>query len=127
MEKTYFAIIGTSRNAFGGVRWTVTGFNSQKDIIGYALTECNRSGESLEDLAGIKMVGVNPDEDGDFESFEPSRAFADGEEFNVALEKLNDDGRTYNVFDDSDSAAVAEFIEQADTIGLGDEARELAE
>ena len=127
MEKTYFALIGTSRNACGRVRWAVTGFNSQKDIIGLASEECNRAGKSLEDLAGIEMVGVNPDEDGDFESFEQSRAFADGEEFNVALEKLNDDGRTYSIFDDSDAAAVAEFIEQADAVGLGDRARALAE
>lgn len=126
-NSTYFAIIGTSRNAFGGVRWTVTAYNSESDIIGYANDECGRSGESLESLAGIEWVGVNPDEDGDFETFEPARPFAEGEKFQTALAKLNDDGRTYNIFNDSKPEEIKEFLEQANAIGLSEKAQELVE
>ena len=126
-NSTYFAIIGTSRNTFGGVRWTVTAYNSESDIVGYANDECGRSGESLKSLAGIEWAGVNPDEDGDFETFEPARPFADGEEFQTALIKLNDDGRTYTIFDDSRPEEVKEFLEQAEAIGLGEKAQELVE
>ncbi len=128
MEKpTYFAIIGTSHNAFGGVRWTITAYNSVPDIIGFANNECARSGESLESIAGIEWVGVNPDEDGDYETFEPARPFADGEEFQTALNKLNDDGRTYTIYDDSKPEEIKAFLEQADSIGLGEKAQELVE
>lgn len=123
----YFAIIGTSRNACGGVRWVATAYNSESDIIGFASAECGLEGTSLEEIAGIEWVGVNPDEDGDFESFEPARAFADGEEFQAAITKLNDDGRTYSIFNDSSTTEVADFIEDADRVGLGDRAKELVE
>jgi len=126
-NSTYFAIIGTSRNTFGGVRWTVTAYNSESDIVGYANDECGRSGESLKLLAGIEWAGVNPDEDGDFDTFESARPFADGEEFQTALTKLNDDGRTYTIFDDSKPEEVKEFLEQAEAIGLGEKAQELVE
>ncbi len=117
----YYAIIGTSRNACGGVRWAATANNTETDIIGWARSECAKSGESLEALAGIKSVGINPDADGDFESFEPEREWAEGEEFAVAVEKLNDDGRTFRLFTDASA-----FVMEADEVGLGDKARALA-
>lgn len=123
--KHYFAIIGTSRNAFGGVRYTLTPYNSESDIIGFAYEECARSGESLESIAGIGFKTIN--ENTDDEDVVAEREFNDGEEFQAALTKLNDDGRTYMIFDDSNPAELADFIAEADRIGEGDCARELAE
>ncbi len=123
--KHYFAIIGTSRNAFGGVRYTLTPYNSESDIIGFAHEECARSGESLESIAGIGFKTIN--EGTDDEEIVAEREFAEGEEFQAALSKLNDDGRLYSVFDDSDPEQVLCFIEVADRIGEGERARELAE
>lgn len=126
-EPHYFAIIGTSSAAYGGVNWSITAYNSKDDIIGYASEECNRAGSSLEDVAGIKWIGVNPDADGDFESFEPEREFAEGEEFQAALTKLNDDCRTYKIFDDSNKEEIDEFLMEAEAISLGEHAAELVE
>lgn len=122
-DKKYYAIVGTSRYA-GDVRWSIT-YNSEADIIGYANTECRRRGESLEELAGIDWIGVEPDEDGEFTRFEPERPFVTGEEFKAALEKLNDDGRTYSIFDSARPEEVEKFIDEAASIGLGAEARSL--
>jgi len=121
----YFAIIGTSRNANGGQRWSLTASNTEDEIIGFAEEECNRSGEFLGELVGIKMEGVNEDEDGDFEYYEPDRPYADGEHFEAAIEKLNDDGRDFLIYDDSDTVAIQEFIDKADFIGHGEKARKL--
>lgn len=123
--KHYFAIIGTSRNAFGGVRYTLTPYNSEADIIGFAWNECARSGESLESIAGIGFKTIN--EGTDDEEIMAEREFNEGEEFQAALTKLNDDGRTYSIFDDSNQAEVADFIAEADLIGEGERARELVE
>jgi len=116
-NSTYFAIIGTSRYACGNVRWAVTPYNSEADIIGFANAECARSGESLESLAGIEFV----------DTFEPARPFAEGEEFQTALTKLNDDGRTYNIFDNSKPEEIKEFLEQAAAVGLREKAQEIVE
>lgn len=122
--KTYFALIGNS-SAASNRRWSVTSYNSETDIIGFAEAECNKSGEQLCELAGISMIGVNPDKDGDCKTFEPSRPFNDVELFQTALAKLNDDSRTYRIFDDSDAAAVAEFINVSDCVGLGERSKAL--
>ena len=123
--KTYFAIIGTSRYACGGQRWSLTASNTEDEIIGFAEEECNRSGANLCELVGIGMEGVNEDEDGDFEYYEPDRQYADGEHLVAAIEKLNDDGRDFLIYDDSDTVAIQAFIDKADFIGCGDKAREL--
>lgn len=127
MEKHFFAITGTSRNSAGDVRWAATPFNSERDIIDYASEECNREGTDLYALAGIDNVGVNPDKDGNFETFQPSREFNPGEEFEVAINKLNDDGRTFLVFDDSNHEDVKHFLEKANEVGLGDPAQKLVD
>jgi len=124
-NSTYFAIIGTSRDTCSDVRWAVTPYNSEADIIGFANAECARSGESLESLAGIEWVGVNPDEDGDSDIYEPARPFAEGEEFQTALNKLNDNGRTYIIFDSSKPEEIKEFLEQAAAVGLREKAQEI--
>lgn len=116
----FYAIIGTSRNTCGGVRWAVTANNTEAGVISLARAECNRVGECLEDIAGIKSVGINPDEDGDFESFAWEREWGEGEEFAIAVEKLMDDGRTFRLFNDASA-----FVMEAEEIGLGDRAREL--
>jgi|APLak6261699311_1056244.scaffolds.fasta_scaffold00140_20 hypothetical protein len=126
-EPHYFAIIGTSSAGYGGVRWSITAYNSKDDIIGYASEECNRAGSSLEDVAGIKWIGVNPDEDGGFESFEPEREFAEGELFQAALTKLNDDCRTYKIFADSNQQEIDDFLMEAEAAGHGEKAAELVE
>lgn len=123
--KHYFAIIGTSRAAYGGVRYTLTPYNSEADIIGFAYAECARSGESLESIAGIGSKTIN--EGTDDEQIVDEREFTEGEEFQAALTKLNDDGRTYSIFNDSDQEEVADFIAEADRIGEGARARELVE
>lgn len=123
--KHYFALIGTSRNAAGGVRWTLTPYNSESDIIGFARDECARSGESLEALAGIGFTIRN--EGTDDKEITAERDFAEGEEFTAALEKLNDDGRTYSVFDASAPDDVAEFLAEAERVGEGERARELVD
>lgn len=125
MTKHFFALIGTSSNACGGVKWAATGYNSTADIIGFAQAECNRQGSNLESLVGIEFVGVNPDNDGEFSEYKPSRDFAEGEELRAALEKLNDDGRTFKIYDDSDPTAVLEFLEDAESVGLSERASEL--
>jgi hypothetical protein len=123
----YFAIIGTSSAAYGGVRWSITAYNSQADIISYAQDECVKTGATLEDVAGIKWNGVNPDEDGDFENYEPEREFREGELFQAALTKLNDDCRTYKIFDDSNKDEIESFLMEAEAVGHGDHAKELVQ
>lgn len=122
---TYFAIIGTSRAAYGGVRWTLTPYNSEADIISFAWNECARTGESLESIAGIGSKTIN--EGTDDEQIVNEREFNEGEEFQAALAKLNDDGRTYSIYNDADPDQVKDFIEEAERIGLGERARELVE
>jgi hypothetical protein len=108
MRKTYFTLMGTSRNAVGGVRWTVAANVSGKQIVGFAEAECSKSGESLEEIGGVSARPMNDDE-----------------RWIAALDKLNDDGRTFAAFDDADRDAIDEFLGQAITAGCGEQAREL--
>lgn len=94
--KTYFAIIGTSRNACGGVRYSLTAYNSESHIIEYAQDECARTGESLDE----------------------------SDEFNSAIEKLNDDGRRYSIYENTPEG-IEEFLNDADAIGQLERAEEL--
>lgn len=122
---TYYSITGSSRNASGGARYALGFIVDQAEIISFAREECGREGTSLESFAGIEFAGINPDEDGHFEEFTPSRAWNEGEEFAAALSKLNDDGRTYEIFDTAGNGD--EFIARAEIYGLGDEARALVD
>lgn len=120
----YYAIIGTSRNACGGVRWTLRAGVTEQDVLSWAYSECQREGSSLQDVAGIGWVGVGFDvEDEDEPSdYDPERDWLPGEEFETAIAKLNDDGRAFALFD-----VAEEFVEEACQLGLGEDAAELVE
>lgn len=121
----YYTVSGTSRNACGGVRWHVSANETEQDIIGYADHEMTRSGQSFEDLVGIGFKTIN--EGTDREEIVPEREMTVDEMFNAALEKLNDDGRTYRIFKMNDAEALEEFLLQADMAGLLKKAQKLAE
>ncbi len=127
MLTTYFAIIGTSRNACGEVRWTLTARNSEANIINLAADECRYSGNMLERLAGLAWIDINPPKAGKPEIFKPAHPFTPEEELQAALIKLNDDGRTYIIFDDSKPEEVEDFLDYADDIGLDKKAQMLVE
>lgn len=125
-EKSYFVISGPNQYKYGGARRYLSRYQREEEIIELASEECGNEGTSLEELAGIEWVGVgDADEDGDFDGFEPARAFHPGEELKAAVEKLNDDGRAYWIYDDSDPKEVALFIQDAEKIGREEEAREM--
>jgi len=115
----YYTIIGTSRNTYGGTRYSIGVITDEPEIIGFAHDECAKSGEDLYTLAGICWT-LNDDE-----QFVPERDFEPGEEFQAALTKLNDDGRTYEIFRTDTEAK--EFIERAEEVGLGEKANETVE
>lgn len=118
----YYTIVGTSRNTSGGPRYTIGAAATEQDIIGFAYAECARSGETLEEIAGIGWKMIN--EGTDDELVVSERDFVPGEEFQAALAKLNDDGRAYEIFDSE--TETAEFIARAEQLGIGDLAREAA-
>lgn len=110
----YNTIIGTSRNAGGRVRYCIGALVTEQDIIGLARDECDRSGESLVDLAGIEW---KTSEAGDREA---AREWEPGEEFYTAITKLNDEGRLYEIYDCE--SEVTEFLDRAEKLGMGNEA-----
>ena len=120
----YFTVSGTSRNAYGGVRWHVSANETEQSIIGYADHEMTRSGQSFEDFIGIGFKTIN--EDTDEEEIVPEREMTIDEMFEAALLKLSDDGRTYRIFKMDDAEALEEFLLQADMAGLQKEAQSLA-
>jgi hypothetical protein len=117
--KTLFCFIiwGTSRNASGGPRYSVS-MNSQIELTGVAIEECDREGTSLEQFAGIPMI---EDENGDFA---PERSLDGSELFEVALQKLRDDGRSVELFP-ATKAGAKEFLKAAQAVGLSDKAQRL--
>ena len=117
---TYFVIYSnTSRNSMTGLRPQVM-WTFEKTIFEAADQEMTRSGESLEDLAGIEWV---EDVDGNIKA---ARELTLDEALTLNIEKLNDDGRLYTIFS-TDEAGAAEFIEAAKYYGLDDEARAIVE
>lgn len=124
----YFAVNGSSKGgAFdfadimpGFPRCFATRNNTEADIVEFAINECIREGSSLEEIAGIGWIA-----DGDFERVVPARPFEEGEKFKAALAKLNDDGRTYRVFN-MDTEILA-FLAYAEGVGLSSTARNWAD
>lgn len=117
---TFFVIYSnTSRNGMAGLRpqvmWTL-----DKTIVEAAAFEMNRSGESLEDMAGIEWI---EDADG---NMTPARDLTYDEVLALSIEKLGDDGRMYTTFT-TDAVGAATFIEAAEDNGMGDEARAIVE
>ena len=95
-----------------------------KEIISIAANQAGRRGESLERHAGIEFVGINPDQDGDFESFEPTRAWNEGEEMKAAIAEFTEDGYVYEIFESETERN--DFVARAADFGLENEATELA-
>jgi hypothetical protein len=119
MSTTYYALIGTSKDAADAVRWTVTARNSEMDIIGLAEEECRLSGEDLEFFAGFELIGSSRHAGGiGCEELAWSRDWMPGEKFKASLLKLNDDERTYKIFDDAKREQVEEFLAKAKAVGL---------
>jgi hypothetical protein len=120
MSTTYYVIYSnTSRYSCVGLRPQVM-WTSDKAIIEAAAWEMRRSGESLEDMAGIEWI---EDEEG---NIRPARELTYNEVLALSIEKLGDDGRLYITFS-TDEAGAAAFIEAAEFYGLGDEARAVVE
>lgn len=122
MSTTFFTIVGTSRNASGGIRWRLNAMRTEADIIGYANGELERKGESLQERAGIAEFW---DEDGNFIGY--SREWRDGEELETALDVLNDDGCTYSIWPDNVLDNVRDFVDEAEKLGLGVEALQMVD
>jgi hypothetical protein len=91
-----------------------------KTIVEAAAWEMTRSGESLEDMAGVEWI---EDADG---NMQPARGLTYDEVLTLSIEKLGDDGRLYRTFR-TDEAGAATFIETAEHHGLDDEARAIVE
>jgi len=117
---TYFVIYSnTSRNSTIGLRPKVM-WTFDKDIVEAAACELNRSGVSLESIAGIEWI---EDADG---NITPARDLTDDEVLVLSIATLADDGRMYETFTTDDVGAAA-FIKAADDLGIGDEARTIVE
>lgn len=93
-------------------------FMHDGDIIEAAQNETAFS-VSLEERAGIELI---EDADGEYHY---ARELTSAERFRLSVEKLNDDGRIFQIFPADDAGAVAEFIRAADQHGLGERAAEL--
>lgn len=117
---TFFVIYSnTGRNGMAGLRPQVM-WTFDKTIFEAAAFEMNRSGESLEDMAGIEWI---EDADG---NMTPARDLTYDELLALSIEKLGDDGRMYTAFT-TDAVGGAAFIEAAENNGMGDEARAIVE
>lgn len=117
---TFFVIYSnTSRNGMAGLRPQVM-WTFDKTIVEAAAFDMNRSGESLEAMAGIEWI---EDADG---NMTPARDLAYDEVLALSIEKLGDDGRMYTTFT-TDAVGAAAFIKAADGNGMGDEARAIVE
>lgn len=120
-SKFYYIIASTrSRNSFGGIGKINLVLMDEKEIINIASNQATRRGESLERHAGIEFLGVNPD--GDFESFEPSRSWEEGEELEAAISEFTEDGYVYEIFECKTERN--EFVARAADFDLENEATE---
>ena len=91
-----------------------------KTIVEAAAWEMNRSGESLEDMAGIEWL---EDADGNMQS---ARELTYDEVLALSIEKLGDDGHLYTTFS-TDEAGAAAFVGAAEYHGLDAEALAIVE
>ncbi|MCX8489496.1 MAG: hypothetical protein ORN54_00330 [Cyclobacteriaceae bacterium] len=99
------------------------GIIREEEIITLATWQCNRRGESLTDVAGIKMICLNPDADGDCLDWKQSRDWLPGEELETSLKELQSDGDLYRIFDvDTEKEA---FLAIATEFGMDVKAYEL--
>lgn len=123
MSTTYYALIGSSNETGEDVRWSVTGRISENDVITLAEEECRITGEDLEFFAGFELIGSNKRAGSiGCEKLTWSRDWMVGEKFQASLLKLNDDGRTYHVFNKAKREHIEEFLTKAEAVGLRAEA-----
>jgi hypothetical protein len=112
----YFVIYSnTSRNSTAGLRPQVMWMSSD-EIIKAAAAELRRSGEALEDMAGVPLV---EDADG---NVQPARALTYDEQVRLSIEKLGDDGRLFLAFRANSPESIAAFREAAQHYGITIEA-----
>jgi len=113
MDNDYYVIFSSkSSSSYGGRRPQVS-WMTGRFIVDLARRECERVGESIESLAGIAWV-----EQGDH--YVPERELSERELFDLAVEKLGDDGRLFIVCDTQE-----EFLERARDFNLSEDAKKL--
>jgi hypothetical protein len=119
LESTPYFVIYSKTGRYGkaGLRPQVM-LTFDKTIIEAAERELNRSGETLEDMAGVKWI---EDADG---NMQPARELTYDEVLALSVEKLDDDGRLYTIFSTDEEGAL-DFIEAAEEYGLDNEARDI--
>jgi hypothetical protein len=99
---------------------------TEEQIISAAEQQAMRRGEGLTAYTDIEWVGINPDEDGDYDDYKMSRDWRDGEILLAAVSEFTNDGYFYKIFKYGDKAELKDFIECAQSFGMGDEAERLA-
>lgn len=113
----YCVYSNTSRNSTQGLQPQVM-LSDRASLIEAAEAELQRCGQTLEDLAGVAWRG---DEVG---NSKPERELGADEKFRLAIRKLDDDGRLFEAFDDTEEGR-RQFIEAAKFYGRESDAREL--
>ena len=117
---TYFVIHSrSSRNSMAGLCPQAM-LASNKSIVEAAASEMIRSGESLEEMAGIEWI---EDADG---NMHPARKLTYDEVLALSIEKLGADGRLFAAFS-TDEEGAESFVKTAEYYGVGDEARAIIE
>jgi hypothetical protein len=97
----------------------------EEEIIRIATQQAGACGDDLTKHTDIEWVGINPDENGDFEEFELSREWNDGEELAAAVAEFTHDGYIYEVFKRGEEDA--DFIARAADFGLEEKAERYCE
>ena len=121
MTARHYLLLGTAEP----VTWTVD-IASESEIIARAEEECRLSGEDLEFLAGFELIGTGKRAGSiGVHALDWSRDWMPGEKLRTALLKLGDEGRTCRAFNAADPVQVRVFLEQAEAVGLRNEAKAL--
>lgn len=115
----YVVYSNSSRNGALGLRPTVMR-TLVRTVVEAASCELSRAGQSLEDMVGVEMI---EDADG---NFQPERELSFDEVVELSIQKLGDDGRLYEVYEDTDEGREA-FVEAASEYGLYDKSLSLVD
>jgi hypothetical protein len=111
---TYYSTIQStgSRASCGGLGRISTHQISRKDIVRIAFEVSQRSGWTAEEHVGIKLIEA---EDG---SLNYERELTEEELFQASVERLGDDGKIYEVYDQSSDVEMAEYRLRCEEFGL---------
>ncbi len=111
---TYYSTIQStgSRASCGGLGRISTHQFSRNDIVRIAFEVSKRSGWTAEEHAGIKLV---EDKDGNLNH---ERAITEEELFQASVERLGDDGKIFEVYDQSSDEKMAEYRLRCEEFGL---------